>query len=39
MYVEVLPWTQEMGGYEQLGIFLCQNTPETSVKHYRELIP
>ncbi|MEK7369331.1 MAG: hypothetical protein AABZ62_06670, partial [Planctomycetota bacterium] len=38
MYVEVLPWTQEMGGYEQLGIFLCQNTPETSVKHYRELL-
>lgn len=38
MYVEVLPWTQEMGGYEQLGIFLCVNTPETTVKHYRELI-
>ncbi|HHT9135243.1 MAG TPA: hypothetical protein ACFYD2_10100 [Candidatus Avalokitesvara rifleensis] len=38
MYVEILPWTQEMGGYEQLGIFLCQNTPETSVKHYRELL-
>lgn len=38
MYVEVLPWTQEMVGYEQLGIFLCQNTPGTTVKHYRELI-
>ncbi|MFQ5863000.1 MAG: hypothetical protein ACE5IC_07735 [Candidatus Brocadiales bacterium] len=38
MYIEVLPWTQEMGGYEQLGIYLCQNSPGTTVKHYRELI-
>ncbi|MFQ5957005.1 MAG: hypothetical protein ACE5KK_04470 [Candidatus Brocadiales bacterium] len=38
MYIEILPWTQEMGGYEQLGIYLCQNSPETAVKQYRELI-
>ncbi|MEE9200768.1 MAG: hypothetical protein V3V45_04915 [Candidatus Brocadiales bacterium] len=38
MYIEVLPWTQEMGGYEQLGIFLSQTTPATTVKYYRELI-
>ncbi|MEE9515341.1 MAG: hypothetical protein V3V54_04840 [Candidatus Brocadiales bacterium] len=38
LYIEILPWTQEMGGYEQLGIFLCQSTPETTVKYYRELI-
>jgi hypothetical protein len=29
---------QEMGGYEQLGIYLCQGTPMMTVNHYRELI-
>ncbi|MCP4364600.1 MAG: hypothetical protein GY800_04805 [Planctomycetes bacterium] len=38
MYVEVMPWMQEMGGYEQLGIYLCQGTPEMTVNYYRELI-
>ncbi|HHT9155339.1 MAG TPA: hypothetical protein ACFYD5_05945 [Candidatus Tripitaka sp. YC43] len=38
MYVEILPWTQEMGGYEQLGMYLCQGRPESTVNYYRELI-
>lgn len=38
MYIEVLPYTQEIGGYEQLGIYLCQGTPESTVSYYKELI-
>jgi galactose-1-phosphate uridylyltransferase len=38
MYVEVLPWTQEIGGYEQLGIYLCQGRPESTADYYRGLI-
>lgn len=38
MYIELLPWTQEMGGYEQLGIYLCQGRPATTVEYYKELI-
>ena len=38
MYIELLPWTQEMGGYEQLGIYLCQGRPVTTVECYKELI-
>jgi len=38
MYVEILPWTQEMGGYEQLGMYLCQGRPESTADYYRELI-
>lgn len=38
MYVEILPWTQEIGGYEQLGIYLCQGHPESTANYYRELI-
>lgn len=36
MYIEFLPWTQEMGGYEQLGIYLCQGLPCTTVDYYKE---
>ncbi len=38
MYIEILPWTQEMGGYEQLGIYLCQGHPESTANYYQELI-
>ena len=27
LYVEVLPYTQERGGYEMLGLNLCEGTP------------
>jgi galactose-1-phosphate uridylyltransferase len=38
MYIEVLPYTQEMGGYEHLGIYLCQGVPESTVSYYKGLI-
>ncbi len=38
MYIEVLPYTQEIGGYEHLGIYLCQGTLESTVGYYKELI-
>ena len=27
IYIEFLPFTQEMGGYEQLGLWVCQDDP------------
>jgi hypothetical protein len=27
LYFEFLPYTQEMGGFEHLGLFLCQGNP------------
>ncbi len=38
MYIEVLPYTQEIGGYEHLGIYLCQGIPESTVSYYKESI-
>ncbi|MFN3466353.1 MAG: hypothetical protein ACK4WF_01465, partial [Candidatus Brocadiales bacterium] len=38
LYVEILPWTQEMGGYEHLGVYLCHGHPESMTNYYRELI-
>lgn len=34
-YVEILPYTQETGGYEHLGIAICQGSPETSAESLR----
>lgn len=30
LYVELIPWTQQYGGYEQLGLFIVQGTPTYS---------
>lgn len=30
LYVEILPYTQETGGYEHLGIAICQGSPSSS---------
>jgi galactose-1-phosphate uridylyltransferase len=38
MLIEILPWTQETGGYEQLGLYLCQGDPESTANYYREVI-
>jgi galactose-1-phosphate uridylyltransferase len=35
LYVELLPYTQEWGGYEGLGICLCSGSPEASVDAIR----
>ncbi len=36
LYLELLPWTQEYGGYEQQGLFICAGTPELSHQMYLE---
>ncbi|MBI4615320.1 MAG: hypothetical protein HY720_17015, partial [Planctomycetes bacterium] len=38
LYVEMLPFTQPIGGYEQLGIYICVLTPEQSTRRYVELL-
>jgi len=35
LYVEILPYTQERGGYEALGVYLCAGTPATSAERIR----
>lgn len=39
LYFEFLPYTQETGGYEHLGLWICQSTPEISAEGLREYIP
>jgi galactose-1-phosphate uridylyltransferase len=36
LHVEVLPFTQEVGGYERLGVYLSHATPATSAMLWRE---
>ena len=36
LYFEFLPYTQETGGYEHMGLWICQNTPETAAETLRE---
>jgi galactose-1-phosphate uridylyltransferase len=38
IYVEFLPYTQETGGMEQLGLWVCQDTPEGSAAVLREYL-
>ena len=38
LYFEFLPYTQETGGYEHLGLWICQNTPEKAAETLREAI-
>ena len=38
MYVEFLPHTQETGGMEQMGLWVCQDTPEGSASVLREYL-
>jgi len=35
-YIEILPYTQETGGYEQLGIWVCQGSPKSTHEIYKE---
>lgn len=39
LYLEFLPQTQKMGGYEQIGLFVCQANAADSAKQLREQIP
>ena len=38
LYFEFLPYTQEMGGFEHLGLYLCQGNPKTSAENAREIL-
>jgi hypothetical protein len=38
LYFEFLPYTQEMGGFEHLGLYLCQGNPIKSAQTARELL-
>jgi galactose-1-phosphate uridylyltransferase len=38
LYFEFLPFTQEEGGLEKLGLYVCQQDPYTAAAHVRELL-
>ncbi|MFW6414322.1 MAG: hypothetical protein ACOCZS_03365 [Verrucomicrobiota bacterium] len=38
LYFDFLPYTQETGGYEHLGLWICQSTPELSAEGLRNHI-
>ncbi len=38
IYFELLPKTQEMGGYEQVGLWVCQANPYECVKQLQDMI-
>jgi galactose-1-phosphate uridylyltransferase len=38
LYFEFLPYTQEIGGVERLGLFVCQESPERAAANLRDLL-
>jgi galactose-1-phosphate uridylyltransferase len=38
LYFEFLPYTQEMGGFEHLGLYLCQGNPKECAQISRKLL-
>ena len=38
LYFEFMPYTQEIGGVEHLGLFVCQGVPEDAAATLREII-
>ncbi|MCE1255383.1 MAG: hypothetical protein LWX83_17780, partial [Anaerolineae bacterium] len=38
LYFEFLPFTQEMGCFERMGLFVCQSTAETAANKLKEEI-
>lgn len=38
LYFEFLPYTQEIGGVEHLGLFVCQEDPERTAVQLREIV-
>jgi galactose-1-phosphate uridylyltransferase len=38
LYIEFLPYTQEIGGVEHLGLFVCQELPEQAAACLRDVI-
>ncbi len=38
LYVEILPYTQPYGGFEHLGHYLCQDSPQATARVYRDVL-
>jgi len=38
IYFEFLPYSQEIGGFENLGLFACQGSPKSAAVRIRELL-
>ena len=38
LYFEFLPYTQEMGGFEHLGLFVCQGSPSDAANRLRDYL-
>ena len=38
LYFEFLPYTQEVGGIEQLGLLICQADPVETARHIRQVL-
>jgi galactose-1-phosphate uridylyltransferase len=38
LYFEFLPYTQEIGGVERLGLFVCQESPERAAANLRDIL-
>lgn len=38
LYCEFLPYTQETGGFEHLGLWVCQDDPQRVASHLREFL-
>jgi len=38
LYCEFLPYTQETGGFEHLGLWVCQDSPEQVVPRLRQVL-
>ena len=38
LYFEFLPYTQETGGFEHLGLYLCQGNPKAAATRAREIL-
>ena len=36
LYIEFLPYSQETGGYERLGLYICQETPDAAAETLRQ---
>jgi len=38
LYFEFLPYTQEIGGVERLGLFVCQESPGRAAANLRDIL-
>jgi hypothetical protein len=38
LYCEFLPYTQETGGFEQLGLWVCHDSPPNVASHLQQFL-